>query len=88
MIRVTVELVSAIHPSRNRLLGVAYISNDGEKFHASNGTRGDYNVEITKAGVTGAIWKRTRVLGFPRRRLGAWDLLFRALRDIVGQRNE
>ena len=31
MIRVTVELVSAIHPSRSRLLGVAIIANDGDE---------------------------------------------------------
>lgn len=29
----------------------------------------------------------TRVQGFPRRELGAWDLVFRVLRDLVGERD-
>lgn len=29
----------------------------------------------------------TRVEGFARRELGAWDLVFRALRDLVGERD-
>lgn len=88
MIRVTVELISAISPSRNRVLGIATISNDGHKFTETNGVRSDYDVEINQAGQHfDQIWKRTRVLDFPRKRLGAWDLLYRALKDIVGKRN-
>lgn len=29
-----------------------------------------------------------RVAEFPRRRLGAWDLVYRVLRDLVADRNE
>lgn len=30
----------------------------------------------------------TRVERFPRRELGAWDLVYRVLRDLVAERNE
>lgn len=30
----------------------------------------------------------TRVTDFPRRQLGAWDLVYRVLRDLVAERNE
>lgn len=84
MIRVTVELVSAISPSRSRVLGVAEISND------ATGTPeiGNYNVRLSKwAPKTAETWKRGRVIGFRRRVRGPWDLLFLALRNTVGGRN-
>ena len=35
----------------------------------------------------GRKWKHCTLTGFPRKRLLAWDLLFRALRTLVGRRN-
>lgn len=32
-------------------------------------------------------WKKGRVEGFPRLRLGPWDLLFRALGSLISDRN-
>ncbi len=88
MIRVTVELVSAIHPSRNRVLGVAEIANDGETTLLSSGSRGTYRVRLSKwAPKLGETWKRGRVEDFDRVRRGPWDLLFLALRACVGGRN-
>ena len=88
MIRITVELISAVHPSRSRVLGIAEIANDGETSRASNGARGSYTVRLSKrAPYTRQTWKAGRVEDFPRRRLGAWDLLYRALRATVGDRN-
>lgn len=83
MIRVTVELLPYGMEDHKETLGVAYIANDG------TGTQnvGNYNVEFMKHGGKG-LYKRTRVEGFPRRRLLAWDLLYRALQKIVGHRNE
>lgn len=88
MIRVTVELVSAIHPSRSRVLGVAIIGNDGSTSIATDGERGAYNVTLSKwAPNTSQIWKRGRVDDFDRVKRGAWDLLYLALRACVGSRN-
>lgn len=80
MIRVTVELLKQGDPGRRELLGVGEIANVG-----GDETRGDYAVRLF--GKLGRAWKTASVEGFPRRRLGAWDLLFRALAEIVGGRS-
>jgi hypothetical protein len=101
MIRVTVELVSAVSPSRNRVLGIAEIANNGERTVATGGQQGDYLVKLDDPeesydfAVTLSkmepkqtqTWKRGEVRGFDRKRKGAWDLLYLALRAIVGGRN-
>jgi hypothetical protein len=48
-------------------------------------TSGDYRIELCDA--AGRKWKTGGIGGFPRRRLLAWDLLYRALRKLVGNRN-
>ena len=83
MIKVTVELISAIDPSRNRHLGTAFISNDGK----GTPSVADYNVSLSKRGLPKSVWKSGRVRGFKRLKLGAWDLLYLALRNTVGDRN-
>ena len=82
MIKITVELVSAISGNTS-VLGVAHIANDGQ------GTveKGDYAVKLSKFGGKG-LWKSGWVKGFARQRLGGWDLLFRALQGTVGYRNK
>jgi hypothetical protein len=83
MIRITVELVSAISPKRNRVLGIAEIANVGGDLE-----RGDYSVSLSKwAPKTDQTWKRGKVRNFDRQDRGAWDLLFLALRACVGSRN-
>lgn len=98
MIRVTVELVSAIDPSRDRVLGVAHIANTGAP------GENVYEVKLSKwAPKTSQTWKKgrlaladeelgadvlaERVVGFDRIKRGAWDLLFLALLNTVGKRN-
>lgn len=83
MIVVIVELWPGGDPARKRHLGTAKIANDGR------GTLfdGDYNVTLLKNGRPNQVWRKGRVEGFPRRRLGAWDLLYRALSATVGSRN-
>lgn len=89
MIRVTVELVSAVHPDRSRVLGIAEIGNDGVTSTATDGKRGSYTVRLSKwAPKLGETWKRGRVVDFDRVKRGAWDLLFLALRACVGERNK
>jgi hypothetical protein len=83
-----------LHPASGgpaRTLGVAHIINDGTGSRAL----GDYDVALFKVGVerprpgqTVGLWRRARVTDFPRTgRLGAWDLLYRALAATVGERN-
>lgn len=63
--------------------GYATIVNDG----SGTLTAGNYKVAISQ--VDGdRPWKEGQVKGFPRKRLGAWDLLYRALREVVGERNK
>lgn len=100
MIRVTVELVSAIDPSRDRLLGVAHIANTG----TLTGAGCNYKVALSKwAPRTRETWKQGRfslqddqleqdqmtgtVVGFDNVKRGAWDLLFVALRSLLADRN-
>lgn len=88
MIRVTVELISAIDPSRNVVLGVATIANDGQGSLLSDGRRGDYDVVLSKwAPKLSQVWRKGRVTGFDRKNRGGWDLLFLALRACVADRN-
>lgn len=83
MIRVTVELVSAIDPSRDRLLGVATIANVG-----GGASSADYEATFSKwAPKHEQTWKKGSVSRFPRLTRGAWDLLYLALRSAVGDRN-
>jgi hypothetical protein len=83
MIRVTVELVSAVAPDRNRILGVAEISNVGGDQRLA-----DYEIRLRKwAPSGGQTWRRGTLHGFPRLARGPWDLLYRALAVVVGDQN-
>lgn len=85
MIRVTVELISAISPSRNRILGQAVIAND----QTGTSDSGNYGAKFSKwAPKLNEVWKTARVCRFNRRTRGAWDLLYLALKDAVGSRND
>lgn len=88
MIRVTVELLPGGYEEGKRTLGVATISNDMEDTMQTDGSLGSYRVKLSKSGAkVDETWKTGRVTGLPRKRLGGWDLLFRALRATVGDRN-
>jgi hypothetical protein len=91
VIVVKVELWPGGDEKRSRLLGLGTITNIG-----GTPARGTYSATLlgaTRAGVTPTVMHRepfrtVRVDGFPRRRLCAWDLVFRVLRAAVGTRNE
>lgn len=83
MIVVTIELWPHGRHDRAVLLGSATIANDGTGTLDS----GNYEVTLSRRGNATSLWKLGRVEGFPRKRLGGYDLLFRALREIVGGRN-
>jgi hypothetical protein len=91
MIIVRVELWPGGDANRARLLGLGKIENVGNGSDA----RGNYAAALvgaTSAGVTPAVaarppFRSVRVEGFPRQQLCAWDLLFRVLREAIGDRN-
>lgn len=89
MIVIRMELWPKGAESLKRDLGVAHIVNVG-----GDGDLGNYEVTLFKAAEyspkgAGGIWRRGVVTGFPRssKQHGPWDLLFRALKGIVGPRN-
>jgi hypothetical protein len=81
MVVITVELVNAITGAR-KILGIGQISNTG------SGTATVGNYEAIFKFSNGRQWKESRVEGFPRKRLLAWDLLYRALKPLIGERND
>ena len=97
MIRVTMELVSAITPERSRLLGVGIIANDGKgtakicNYDAAF-SKGQPHITLEDAARlrTSAtmgnkdVWRRGRVESFDRVRYGGWDLVCLALLSAIG----
>jgi hypothetical protein len=89
MLRVTIELISAVHSSRSTVLGIAEIINDGETSNKTGGKLGSYSVKLSKwAPMLSDVWKRGQVKDFDRVKRGPWDLLYLALRSCVGKRNK
>lgn len=105
MIRVTIELVSARGAARDRLLGIAYLANEGTT--GPEGRFCKYSVWLSKwAPKESQAWKEGRmalgspleqelmsnalqgdVAQFDNQTRGAWDLLYLALRSLIGSRN-
>lgn len=81
MLRITIELVPWGIESRAKVIATGTIANAG----TGTPTSGDYRIELRDA--AGRKWKSGSIAGFPRRRLLAWDLLYRALEKLVGNRN-
>jgi len=77
MIRVTIELISAIDPARNRTLGTMEITNDG----TGDATTGNYDV-ILHAEYTPLIGRRCLIKGFRRQRQSVWSLVGAALKAM------
>lgn len=72
------------HPQKRELQRI-FIANVGGTAQV-----GSYDVVIPKSAEYAkrpGIWRKGRVTGFPRLRLGPADLLFRALAACVGDRN-
>jgi len=84
MLRITVELLPA-QGGPKQVKGIMEIANDGTGSHEV----GHYIVKIFKTGTYRTVWKSGTVKNFPRssKKLGVWDLLYRALKNVVGDRN-
>ena len=81
MIRVTIEMLPKGSEERKYRLGTLIIYNNG-----GTATQGVY--EAVAYSKRGAVWKQARVEGFPRKKLLAFDLLYRVLREMCGERNK
>lgn len=87
MIRVTVELISAISPARNRVLGVMHIANDGVTSRETDGKRGSYNF-IIRGKRKDRVLREGRVEDYPRKSALIWVLLHRALNVAFGKKEK
>lgn len=81
MLVVRIELWPYGDSSRARTLAVGTITNTG----TGSPTVGNYRVNLRDA--AGRPWRNGSVEGFPRKRLLAWDLLYRALKNLLSDRN-
>jgi len=87
MMLIKIELLPGGDASKRRTLGEIRIVNDG----SGSLDVGNYDVTLMKSeeyAKSPGVWKRGRVVGFPRRALGPYDLLFRALAKCVALRNQ
>jgi hypothetical protein len=85
MLVVRIEMWPQGDASRAYGLGVVEIANMG-----GSDTRGDYSVRLLKStryARSPGTWKAGAVRGFPRTRLGPYDLLLRCLAAVIGDRN-
>lgn len=86
MLRVAIELWPGGDRQNRREIGVAHIALEGL---SADRSRGDYRVQIARARRNAkrlSRWRSGETRNFPRLRLNAWDLVYRALRDVVGER--
>lgn len=70
MIRVTVELVSAISPTRSRVLGTMEICNDASGNHVVGNYQGVLHAEYT-----GSSGRKGEVKNFRRQSQSVWTLV-------------
>lgn len=83
MIRITVELLPRGSAKDKKVLGVMNICNDA----TGTPTRGNYKARIFRRN-SDEVWKEGRVVGFPRKSKGPWDLLLLCLLELVKDRNK
>jgi hypothetical protein len=65
-------------------LGTIDIVNDAT---SDTYSRGNYTARLARKGSPDSTWKTAAVLNFPRKQRNAYDLLYRVLREVVGERN-
>jgi hypothetical protein len=81
MVKVTIEFLPGGSEYNKSHLGTILISNDG------TGDINTGNYYATASTKDKKSWKNARVKDFPRRKLLAYDLLYRVLDKMVGGRN-
>lgn len=85
MVYIRIELWPKGDGFKKRTLGEIFITNDGTA--PAKSPRGNYSYRVMKAGGSPHVYREGAVRDFPRKRLGAYDLLFRVLEDVFGLRN-
>lgn len=83
MLVIKIELWPGGDESRKRLLHEGRIWR-----HATLGPYGNYRYTFSQANKTKRLLREGGIEGFPRKRLSAWDLLFRCLKEAFGERNQ
>jgi hypothetical protein len=81
MLVVRIELWPGGREDRKQTLATGTITNLG----TGSKTRGNYFADLRDA--AGRPWRHGTVTNFPRKRLLAWDLLHRVLRNLLGDRD-
>lgn len=82
---IRIELWPKGDEARKREIGVAHIANTGA---SPDPNIGHYTVKLFKSleyAKREGIWKRGRVMNFPRLKYGTWDLLLLALLASLGR---
>lgn len=90
MIVIRVELWPYGFEEQKETLGTAVIFNNGTGTKSSGNYRaifGKRGQDLLKTIRGRRPWREVEVKDFPRERLLGWDLVFRALRAAVGDRN-
>ena len=83
MLRITIELIPWGLEHRKKVLHIIEIYNDA----TGTASKGNYVAKFSMKNLTNKIWKITEIKNFPRLDLNSYDLLYRALRKVVGKRN-
>jgi hypothetical protein len=82
MLKVTIEIWPGGCEARKTTLATGTITNLG----TGGPALGNYFVDLRDK--AGRPWRHGTILGFPRKRLLAWDLLCRSLAALIGERNK
>lgn len=90
MIRVTIELIplGIENLGLTQHLGTIDIANVTDFSSPTLQTRGNYTAMLSRKGSPASVWKSVGVQDFPRKQRNAYDLLYRVLKEAVGERNE
>ncbi len=84
MLVIKVELWPGGVEEEAETVGVMQIINDKSGSYG----KGNYDARILKWEQVDKSWKEGRVEAFPRAKLSHWDLVYRALKSMVGYRND
>lgn len=84
MLVVKIELWPGGVEEEAQTVGLMQIINDDSGSYG----QGNYDARILQWQRSNKSWKEGRVEAFPRAKLSHWDLVYRALKSMVGYRNE
>ena len=84
MLVIKVELWPGGEEEASQTVGIMQIVNDESGSYG----KGNYDTRILKWEKINESWKEGHGEGFPRAKLGHWDLVYRALGSMIGYRND